>query len=287
MAEPLIIRALIPFHLGELIILKCHLDTVKDRYGLISFCFDQDNWDRYFDSDWKTYKTQWDQYLSDITKLFFSEPPYVITTDKKDHVLYHTCSQLIYDQHIPLMTPKLDHLLCQGIPLNLSEEYIVITTKARSIDMNVFNARSSQFINIINQLSQKYKIVILGERIVEKRKEYRFSEHHNRVFSIYEMIVNNVPKDRIHDLTVPSLGNTAYNLKSVQQDCTVMRDAKFVVTFGCGGNCVMSMASAKMTIGYREDNIAWNDYLFDNKEYPTISVSNNWEYFLTKIAKYC
>jgi hypothetical protein len=290
MTEKPILRALIPFHLGELITAKYHLDTVKNKYQMISFCFDQDNWDRYFDnesSEWANYKEQWNKYIDDIGQLFFNEPPYVITKDKTDHVLYHTCSYLISEQGIAPMVSRLPHLLCQGTPLDLGEEYIVVTTKARTINMERLYERAGQFINVLKKLSQKYKIVVLGEKVVEQRKEYRFEEHQNRVFSIYDIVVDNITPSRVLDLTVPTLGNTPYNLKSIQQDCLLMQNAKFVITFGCGGNCVMSLASATMAIGYREDNIPWNDILFDNKEYPTASISNNWEYFLDKLSHYC
>lgn len=283
------IFALIPIHLGELIIAKSHLDTVKHEFEKISLCFDQDTWARYWDienNDWAIQKIKWDQYMNDIGQLFFSETPYILSSDPKDHILYHTCNQLVAEQKIPPMKPKLGHLLCQGTPLNIGEEYVVVTTKARSLDMNRFRSRSNQFIFELKRLSQKYKIVILGEKIVEMRKEYKFEEHQNRIFSIYDAIVNNISPDRICDLTVPSLGNTAYNLQSIQQDCLIMRDAKFVITFGCGGNFIMSLASSKLSIGYREDDFAWNNILFENKEYPDASISNNWEYFITKLARY-
>lgn len=266
------------------------MDTVKDQYEKISLCFDNDTWMRYWDTekpDWELQKIQWNQYMDDIGKLFFGQAPYAMTTDRTDHILYHTCNQLVSEQGIPPMVPQLGHLLCQGTPLNLNEEYIVVTTKARSIDMIQFNSILAQtFVNELVRLARKYKIVILGEKIVEMRKEYRFEEHQNRIFSIYTRIMNSVPSDRIHDLTVPSLGNTAYNLKNIQQDCMVMKDAKFVVTFGCGGNFIMSLASSKLTIGYREDNFEWNRVLFENKVYPHAIVSNNWSYFIQILQRY-
>ncbi len=283
------VSALIPIHLGELIVAKSHLDTVKDQFEKISLCFDHDTWARYFDiekDDWAQHKIQWDQYMSDIGKLFFSELPYVITIDRADHILYHTCNQLVAEQNISPMKPELGHLLCQGNPLNLGEEYIVVTTKARSVDMNRFKSLAHLFASEIKTLSQKYKIVILGEKVVELRKEYRFDEHQNRIFSIYDTLINTLPQNRLLDLTVPSLGNTAYNLKSIQQDCLIMRDAKFVVTFGCGGNYMMSLAASSMAIGYREDNFGWSNALFEGKEYTNAFITKNWSQFIKKIKEY-
>lgn len=289
MTEKRTVSALIPIHLGELIVAKSHLDTVKDQFEKISLCFDQDTWIRYFDiesPDWDHQKLQWNQYTQDIGQLFFSEPPYVLSSDPKDHILYHTCNQLVAEQNIQPMKPELGHLLCQGAPLDLGEEYIVITTKARSVDMKKLRSLSVQFIAQIKRLSQKYKIVLLGEKVVELRKEYRFEEHHDRIFSIYDTVVNNIPQDRLLDLTVPSLGNTAYNLKHIQQDCVFMRDAKFVITFGCGGNYMLSLASSKMSIGWRDDDFGWSNVLFEGKEYPNAIITRNVSRFIEVLQGY-
>src|SRR5208283_5410839 len=137
--------------------------------------------------------------------------------------------------------PELGHLLCKGQSLSIGD-YIVITTKVRTVPKSMFYPLSIQLWATLQKLSEKYKFVILGEREVEARKEYIKYYENNTIFGIYDQIISNIPNDRIVDLTIPSLGNTPSNLKQIQQDCLIMKEAKFVITIGNGGNLGLSGA---------------------------------------------
>ena len=78
---------------------------------------------------------------------------------------------------------ELGHLLCAGEPLNLGEEYVVITTKVRHVNKAIFLPKSIQLWKVLKEISKKYKIVILGERVVEMRREYDCITH--EVFGLY------------------------------------------------------------------------------------------------------
>ena len=115
------------------------------------------------------------------------------------------------------------------------------------------------------------------------RKEYVNIQ--NEVFGIYEQIITNLPNDRIVDLTVPALGETVSDLKQIQQDCLIMNEAKFVITLGVGGNSCMAHSTAKMSIGYREDNLPFGNIVF-GREYPNLIVSKDWKYFISVLERY-
>lgn len=274
----------IPTSLGEIINIKHHLDLIKNQYDKISLSFHTNLWSGSLfveASDWPQKEVLWRKYLGDIGKLFFSEHPYVLEPNSP-----------VYGGDVGVLTERLGitpqksemgHLLCAGTPLDIGE-YIVITTKVRELDRNVYAPLSIQLYSALKELSKKYKIVVLGERKVEMRKEY--GNHTNLVYGLYEEIVCNVPSDRIVDLTVPALGETVSDLSKIMQDCLIMRDAKFAITAGCGGNFCLTSSCAKMHIGFRHDKIVFTDRIFENREYANAIVTKDWNRFISAIRSY-
>lgn len=275
----------LPTSLGEIINIKYHLDLVKNQYDKIILSFHKQLWSEGLHTeapDWEEKRKLWDKYLLDIGKLFFSEPPYVLLNVSTKWG--GDAGDLIRKLKLTPQKATMPHLLCKGASLNLGEEYIVITTKIRYLDKKIFYPHSISLWQTLNELSKKYKIVILGERVVEMRKEYLSSQ--NSIFCIYDQIISNLPQERLVDLTVPALGETVSDLKQIQQDCLIMNEAKFVVNLGIGGNSCMSLASAKMTIGFRFDNIWLSDFLYHNKEYPDAIVTKDWDHFIKTLKGY-
>lgn len=274
----------IPTSLGEIMNIKYHLDLVKDQYDEIKLSFHRELWEGCLHteaSDWEQKRTLWNKYLNDIGQLFFSEPPYIVE-EKSNH--YGGYIDLILNKInvLPHKT-ELAYLLCKGVTLNLDSEYIVITTKVRHVDKKILLPMINELWSVLQNLSKKYKIVILGERIVEMRKEYNMDP--NGIYGIYEDIISNLPKDRIVDLTVPALGETVSDFSQIQQDCLIMKEAKFVITIGVGGNFCMATSVADMTIGFRADSLAYTDKIF-YKEYPNAIITKNWAHFINTLNRY-
>lgn len=272
----------IPTSLGEIINIKAHLEDVKHEYSEIRLNFKKSLWNGCLHTeapDWPKKKLLWDKYLDDIGQLFFSEPPYVLDTRE---FTFYDCGDFIRVFKLGYKKAEMAHLLCKGTPLDVGE-YIVITTKARQLTKTAFFGPSIQMWEVLRKLSAKYKIVVLGERVVEMRKEYNVYE--NQIFGIYDQIIANLPSDRLVDLTVPALGETVSDLKQIQQDCLIMNDAKIVVTLGVGGNFCMATSVAKMAIGFRTDNLVMTDRIF-NREYPNAIITKNWAYFIRTLEKY-
>lgn len=276
----------LPTSLGEIINAKYHLDLIKDQYDQIKLSFHTQLWATglYTNTpDWPQRKQLWEKYLTDLGQLFFSEPPYVLDPVGVSHKYGGDCQHLVNLLRITPQKAEMSQYLCKGTSLNLGEEYIVITTKLRHIPKNFFYPRSIELWRTLQKLSAKYKIVILGERHVEMRREYQHIQ--NEVFGIYEQIISNLPPDRIVDLTVPALGETVSDLKQIQQDCLIMNEAKFVITIGVGGNSCMAHSTAKMAIGFRADNLPFANIVF-GKEYPNMIVTKDWGYFIKVLERY-
>lgn len=259
----------IPTSLGEILNYKYHLDLIKNRYDQIRLSFNTDllRTGLYVNApDWSSKELLWRKYINDLGNLFFSEPPYIL--EQRSTTFRGDLSGLLNLIGIPPQRSNLSKYLCKGLALNTSP-YVVITTKVREMQPMNF---SEMFDALKNQ-----KLVILGERKVEMRKEY--VNQRISVFGIYDNIINNIPKDKIIDLTVPALGETVSDLSKIQQDCFIMHNAKCVVTLGIGGNLNMAVASGAKIIGYRTDNNVLANTMY-NGETNDFAVTKNWSKFI-------
>jgi hypothetical protein len=267
----------IPTSLGEILTIKFYLDQVKHQYSKIILSFHKQLWDVAVHTEapgWKEKEILWSKFLDQLGELFFSEPPYVLEPistkygGNVEHIL-EAC-------HLTPKKIEMGHLLCKGTSLNIGE-YLVLTTKVREADRHIFAPLSIQFWHTLRNLSAKYKIVILGERQVEMRKEY--GNDKNVVYSIYEDAICNLPKDRIVDLTVPALSETVTDLAKLQQDCLIMKEAKCVITVGIGGNFTLATAVSNLAVGFRTDKNVYGDVVF-NRDYPNAIITKDWNRFI-------
>jgi hypothetical protein len=222
------------------------------------------------------------QFLHELGTLFFSKPPFVYYQGEQSFP-FRDAEGLIADFGIVPEKPNYKYLLCKGTSLNLGEEYIVITTKIRYFDRNTFYRLAPKIWNTLTALSKRYKIVILGERVVEMCPDY-LAHGANQIYGIYDQIIANLPADRILDLTISALGISAPTLAQIQQDCLIMKEAKFTMTLGIGGNFCMAMACANL-IGYRIDNVKITDDIF-SRRYNDAVVVKDFDVFIQTMMSY-
>lgn len=262
--------------LGDNIVARIIFDTVKQEYSAIRISHDQ-NIMRIYNRGDIGYRT----FLRDIGRLFFTEPPFIFS-ETTTYQPIHTFNTI---QNLPNrpVSHNLQHLLCRGTPLDLGEEYIVISTKIRGISKKKFLPLSAQLWRTLQNVSQKYKIVVVGEREVERNMEYTQLSTDN-VYEIYSHIMANIPSDRVVDLTVPALGNTAPTLVKIQQDGLIMQQAKCVITFGLGGNVWLAIATSNRVIGFRavEDNDGSADMLLS--KITNTQIVKDWNHFVSMVG---
>jgi hypothetical protein len=263
-------KATIHIGLGDIIYTRGQFDPVKHLYDRIEISFNKMLYGLHDDN--------YPIFLNDLGKLLFSEHPYVLTDADHPHL-----NPVDMAKEAKPCKPDLKNILCKGNSLNLGSEYIVLTTKLRYFRRNIFNSLSNELFNTIKELSNKYKIVVLGEKIIEMNNEYKFWGN-NEIYSIYDDIIKNIPADKLVDLTIPALGITSPKLSQVQQDCLIMKEAKLVISLGVGGNFCMATAVAN-TVGYRTDNDPIANAAFD-REYPDAIITKNWTYFIETLKKY-
>lgn len=137
--------------------------------------------------------------------------------------------------------PKCDLFLGICHPLQIKEPYIVITTKVRDFSHSKYLKTKDIFINILKSLSTKYKIVVIGEKLIEDTIENRELS----IFSIYKDIVQNI--ENVIDLTEETISSKENppKLDKIRKDCDLMNKANCVITLGDGGNVVLALSVAK------------------------------------------
>lgn len=275
----------LPGGIGDNLLVRIFFDPIMHQYDQIYISHSKD-----VINTWRNGDPTYFKFLDDIGNLLFTTKPYVYS--HKQYQLLNIHKSIIDLKLIP-QKPNIDHLLCKGTPLDIDEEYIVITTKIRLLPKPVLYKLLPQLFSTLRKVSEKYKIVILGERVVEKSKEYLVGNNNALVYGIYEQIITNLPTDRIIDLTVPALGITTPNIEKIQQDCLIMNRAKYVITLGLGGNLWLAVSIAT-TVGFRAEPMAefpeiadWSTIaeLINNPQFPTAFSTKNWEAFLWRLSQ--
>src|SRR5579864_3077033 len=250
-----------PIGLGDLIYIKAMFEPIKHEYESINLCLHTEITTRYGRN------VEYNSFVAEFSQLLFGEPPYKLGPNSYP---YYRVDEIASAHGIKPCKPELSNILCSGTPLDLGAPYIVMNTKIRSLPRSHLDVTVREFWSLMNSISEKYKIVILGEKVIEMNKEYQIYTEAN-IFSLYQSILDNIPNDRLIDLTVPALGITSPNLKQLQQDCLIMNRAKCVINFGIGGGFCLATAVAN-TVGYRNDDDRIANLVFD-RDYPNAVVT--------------
>lgn len=266
----------IPMGIGDHIVIRGYLDAIKKQYKEIKISNHKP-----LLKTWRNNDMIYGDFINQFGKLIFSEPPF-----KFDYGDYPFRSQLdvlkIYN--IEPQKTNLQHLLCKGLPLDLDDPYLVLTTKVRMVDKRFLYPLLPKLWKTLQDISKNYKIVILGEREVERSKEYSIFNNFMEVYSLYDQIIANVSKDKMLDLTIPALGITTPSLEQIQQDCFIMKNAKCVVVIGVGGNFCLSSAVAN-TIVYRTDKEPNLDGMLKHN-YSDLFMTKDWNQFIKTLERY-
>ena len=216
--------------IGDHIFAKALLDAHKSEFGQIYLSYNSD-WAKMGVSPKRKY------FVMDMMNLFFNEPPYIITEDQS--YPKRTVHTFMLQDHLMPVFPHLEQYLCRGEAPQIDREFIILTTKVRSNDggsfsmRNVFNKISSSFLSIMNELSKKYQIILMGEKTWN-------IDNLRHSFSLYKEFVQGI-KNR-DDRTLPFGTINDMSLSRIQQDCTLMNKAKAIIVFGHGGNFCMAAA---------------------------------------------
>lgn len=272
-----ILEANIPVGIGDLIYIKSQLDLAKDNFDQINITFDD-----WVLSTYREDKYQYIDFLNQFSKLLFNDPFYKLN---KGIFKFKTQMDIYQEYNLPPVIPNLKNILPLDKKNDFNYKYIVINTKCRYLNIANYAEIYDEFWIIVKLIAKKYKIIVLGERVVEETKEYKIHGKDN-VYSIYSDVLKNIPHDCLIDLTVPKLGITTPNLNKIRYDASIMRDAEFVINLGLGGSFCIASSVANL-ICYRFDNDLVADFLFgDYRAHNSSLITKNKKIFLEELKRH-
>lgn len=241
--------------IGDHIYLRCFLDPIKEQYQNIYITHATDALAYWFNNNQDRLK-----FNTQLANLIYNEPPYKFIINA--HYPFYPNDRIVKELNNKPIRPNFD-ILCAGKSLDINN-YIVITTKVRQFPKDKFEQIKDMFFAALQELAKRFTIVILGERTVERTKEYDAEVNRNQVFGLYDYLINHLPQGKFIDLTIPALGNTPPTLSQFQQDCLIIRNSVAAISFGIGGNFWINYAVAKKIIGFRADNEAGTDLILNS-----------------------
>lgn len=255
--------------IGDHLFLRIFMDTVKDQYDRIAITHSRPGMAFWHNNN----LDRWNFNLQ-LGSLVFNEAPYVLVPNA--NFPFYPNERIVKELSNKAVKPNFDQL-CVGKPIEVGK-YIVLTTKVREFSKPLFEEMKVKLTPALQSLAAHHKIVILGEREVQRTKEYEAECNRQTVFGIYEYLVSILPSDRVVDLTIPALGIIPSTMSQFQQDCLIMKEAEAVVTFGMGGNFWIATSVAK-TIGLRVDSEL--ERLSINIDYPSTLLTKDLDQFIS------
>jgi hypothetical protein len=265
----------LPIGIGDLLHIYSQLSSVKSLYSNIELAFYEP-----FFKDFRIDTPEYRGFLNELGQLLFSKPPFTLV--KFDNQPFRNCESIANLDRILCVRPRLAYLLAERLD-NQFGDYITVSTKIRQLPYDSYLEIKDQLFNILKDLSQKYKIMILGEKEVEYNPEYHYLTNKS-VYSIYQDYITLLPADRIIDLTVPKLGITAPDLNHIKYDCSLMANAKYNITLGIGGNFSLAVSIGNV-IGYRLDDDHIANFLYSDVPYTDLYITKSEEKFLNKLKE--
>jgi hypothetical protein len=259
--------------IGDILHFKQILDSVKHRYDKINITFCTDTI--------KGFKDDYDGYYLFMSKLFdsiFLEDPYV----RNDSITVNGTSPVMFSFYngIKPEIPYLEKYFTQG---KEKEDYVVVLTKIRGMVHEVYSSFKYEYLNLLNSISKKYKILLLGEKVTGLNKEYQLLGGSRFVYSIYEDLISNI--ENYIDLTVDELGITSPNYENFIKDCDIMNRAKHVISLSTGGNTSLAMSVSSIINYYGNSELESFFNLMEKKEDKFIT--NDLNLFFSKLESIC
>lgn len=237
--------------IGDVLLCRNILDSIKHQYSAIVLSPNP----TIVQGFREVYEKKYYNFCLSFMKEIFSVPPYTIIengTFPRFSPIDNSFRGLYLTKESIFKMNDYSDLLCKGgNEMVMDEPYVVVTTKVRGTPTTkryklVFRDRVME---IISNLSTKYKIVVIGERTPPDNPENRMIGP-DRVFCMYDdlMKLNNVI-----DLTLDSIQTAIPDINRIKNDCVIMNKAKGVITLGIGGNMILSSMTSKKSINFMED----------------------------------
>ncbi len=229
--------------IGDVILARNLLDSIKSSYKSITITPHNDILNKYREGS-----SEYLEFLMSFMKMIFNGSPYVVGSDKnygRFSIMDNLLNGLRISNNGMYCINDYSHLFCDDINVPFDKDYIAITTKVRGtpIYSNYYKQYKNVFLDTLKKISNKYAIILLGERKILPSFEYNIIGK-ERIYCIYDDIMNKI-SDRCIDLTISGEEAKQPSINKIKEDCAIMRKSKSVITFGFGGNLILALATAK------------------------------------------
>jgi len=276
--------------IGDIIYTKTILDQLSPRYDEIHVCTRNEayecrkpaqdiisEWDRYISTEGiENYK----HFVRKLFEWIFDESYYRISFNSE--YPHKDIKKLCNEHDIRPVKPNLKRYLWDLAP-RIQDDYVVIQTKSRLFNHADLYITGNRIWESISRLSNRYKIVVMGERAIEPNHEY-ITYLPNMTCSMYDEIVDHIPKENIIDLTVPALGITSPDFDKFRYDCHVINKAKACLSFGFGGGFCIALAFGK-TLCYKNYDNEETSFLFPKDNIEDSLVTGNQDTFIDALER--
>lgn len=176
------------------------------------------------------------EFASRLARFLFDAPPYVVVPQRDGGLT----PQQLAGYGLPIAVPYLrQRLPLEGVG-HPPEPFVAVCTKVRSWRKEKYEQIRLEFLHRLTALAKRVTLVVIGERVLTLTPEYQ-GHGNGFAYSIYDDLMT-VP---CVDATFTEYGNVPARWEQFRIDCTIMRNARRVITLGTGGNVSMAMACGR------------------------------------------
>ena len=159
-----------------------------------------------------------------------------------------------------------------------NSEYIIFHTKCRHLSSEDYCALKLKIDSFCEQNTCKYNIIIMGERTFPYTEEVRA----HGITTIYKELSKLKKHNNVEDITIENIyNNLDYN--SYKKDVLLIKNAKYNICFGLGGQLCTSILFGKSTLVYCKVLQFLNTENFNKKNYYSVDIDS----FLSFIKTQC
>ena len=149
-----------------------------------------------------------------------------------------------------------------------TEEYIIFHTKCRHFKTEDYSLLKQNIMTFCKNNKSKYKIIIMGERIFQYTEEVDL----HGITTVYNELLELKNHNNIVDNSIENIYNNL-DYDNYKKDVELIKNAKYNICFGIGGQFCTSVIFGKSTIVYckidqrlNTDYFKKNNFFFDNIE---------------------
>ena len=170
---------------------------------------------------------------------------------------------------------------------NINSEYIIFHTKLRHLKNEHYDLIKKNVGMFCEMYKCRYNIIIMGERKFPSTEE---SDEHG-ITTIYDELIKLKNNNHVYDKSIENIYSNL-NYENYKHDVMLIKNAKYNICFGLGGQLCTSTVFGKSTLFYcKVDETLNTDYFKKNNFYfknlnALLSQINSWSKIKEKSTRF-